>query len=264
MRCATYGVPTCLSRRSDPGWASPASAPGGRPVPPGAPERVSVWVAGVTAAVLVALSGGYGYHRDELYFLVAGAHPAWGYPDQSPLTPLLARATTLLGDSLVALRLPSALAVAAMVVLTALLAREFGARPGAQALAAGCTAVSAVVIAVGHLLSMTTFDLLAWAALSWLLARALRSCGGPVWLAAGLVAGIGLENKTLLACYLGALAMALVVVGPRAALRSPWLWAGVAVALALWAPNLLWQATHGWPLRERRPRRARPLRQPLM
>lgn len=207
-------------------------------------------VAGVTGAVLVALSGGYGYHRDELYFLVAGTHPAWGYPDQPPLTPLLAWATTsVLGDSLVALRLPSALAIAAVVVLTALLAREFGAQPGAQVLAAGCTAVSAYVIAVGHLLSTATFDLLAWTALSWLVARAVRD-SGPIWLAVGLVAGIGLENKTLLAFSLAALAVGLLVVGPRAALRSPWLWVGVALALALWAPNLWWQATHGWPIRE--------------
>lgn len=211
--------------------------------------RSAFAVAGVTGAVLIALSGGYGYHRDELYFLVAGTHPAWGYPDQPPLTPLIARATSLLGDSLIALRLPSALAIAAVVLLTALLAREFGARPGAQVLAAGCTAVSAFVIAVGHLLSTATFDLLAWTALSLLLALALRS-GDPVWLAVGLVAGFGLENKTLLACYLAALTVALLAVGPRSALRSPWLWVGVAVAVVLWAPNLWWQATHGWPLRE--------------
>ena len=116
-------------------------------------------------------------------------------------------------------------------------------------LAAGCTAVSAYVIAVGHLLSTSTFDLLAWTALSWLLARALHR-GGPVWLAVGLVAGVGLENKTLLAFYLGALAVALLAVRPRTALHSPWLCSGVVVALALWAPNLWWQATHGWPLWE--------------
>ncbi|MGH3754910.1 MAG: glycosyltransferase family 39 protein [Pseudonocardiaceae bacterium] len=213
--------------------------------PTAQPRLARSAVAGVTGAVLVALSGDYGYHRDELYFLAAGAHPAWGYPDQPPLTPLIAWATTsLLGDSLVALRLPAALATAAVVLLTALIAREFGARPGAQVLAAGGTAVSAFVIAVGHLLSTATFDLLAWTALSWLLTRALRD-GGPVW----LVAGLGLENKTLLAFYLAALAVGLLVVSPRAALRSPWLCVGV-VALALWAPNLWWQATHGWPLRE--------------
>ena len=132
------------------------------------------------------------------------------------------------------------------MILTGLLAREFGGGRAAQLLAAASMAVSAILLAVGHLLSTTTFDLLGWTALSWLLVRGLRD-GGPVWLAAGAVAGVALENKLSPAFLLGAVLGGVLAVGPRAALRSPWPWAGGLATLVLWAPNLAWQAGHGWP-----------------
>jgi hypothetical protein len=215
---------------------------------PGAPAwRPLAGTAGAVAAALVLTSGGYGYHRDELYFLRAGRHLAFGYADQPPLTPLVARAASeLFGESLVGLRLASALAAGLVVLLTGLLARELGGGRAAQVLAAACMGVSAYLLAVGHLLSTSTFDLLAWTALCWLLVRALRN-GGPTWLAVGAVAGVALQNKALPAFLLAAVVAGLLVVGPRAPLLSPYALAGGAVALIIWAPHLAWQAAQGWP-----------------
>jgi 4-amino-4-deoxy-L-arabinose transferase-like glycosyltransferase len=207
-------------------------------------------VGGVALAVVMALiatSGRYGYHRDELYFLRAGHELAFGYVDQPPLTPLLARvASALFDNSLVGLRLASAIAAGLVVLGSGLLAREFGGGRAAQALAAGCMAVSAYLLAVGHLLSTSTFDLLAWTWLCWLVARALR-VSGHSWLLVGVVAGIGLQNKLLVVFLLAALVAGLLLGGPRAVLRSPWPWLAGAIAIVLWSPYLAWQAAHGWP-----------------
>jgi 4-amino-4-deoxy-L-arabinose transferase-like glycosyltransferase len=198
-------------------------------------------------AVLIAVAGRYGYHRDEFYYLASGLHPAFGYVDQPPLTPLVARAEDeLFGDSVVALRLAPALATGFTVLVTALIAGELGGGRGPRALAAGGVAVAAFPVGTGHILSTSTFDLLFWALLSWLMLRGLRR-GGPVWLAAGAVAGLALENKTLVVGLLGAVGCGVLAVGPRGALRDRWLWAGLLLTVALWAPNLVWQAGHGWP-----------------
>ncbi len=214
--------------------------------PPVSRRGLAVLAAGL-AALLVAAAGRYGYHRDELYFLRAGRELAFGYVDQPPLTPLLARLMdSLAPGSLVALRLPSALAAGAVVLLAGLLAREFGGGRAAQLLAAASTAGAAVLLAVGHLLSTATLDVLAWTLLCWLLVRALRN-GGRSWLLVGLAAGVALQNKTLAAFLLAAVLGGLLMAGPRAVLRSGWPWAAAAVALLLWAPNLVWQAVHGFP-----------------
>ncbi|WNV89495.1 glycosyltransferase family 39 protein [Umezawaea sp. Da 62-37] len=211
-------------------------------------SRLVYGVAGLVGAVLVALSGGYGYHGDELYFVAAGRHLAWGYPDQPPLTPLLARLMDLVApDSLVVLRIPAAIAAALTVLFVGLIAREMGGRPRAQIIAATSAAVSGLVLVPGHMLHTTTIDICLSAALTWLVVRVLRTGAERLLLAAGAVLGVGLLNKYQIAAVAIALVIGLAVAGPRGLLRSPWFAAGVLLALAIWAPNLWWQAQHGWP-----------------
>src|SRR4051812_21355340 len=92
--------------------------------PPQLARRDLLAIAAIPTLVLIAFSGRYGYHRDELYFIQCGKHLAWGYPDQPPFVPFLARVLTdISATSLPLLRLPSALAIGATVFLTGILAR---------------------------------------------------------------------------------------------------------------------------------------------
>src|SRR5215211_1430725 len=205
-------------------------------------------VAASTTVLLVAFASGYGYHRDELYFLAAGKHLAWAYADQGPLTPLIARAMDEIArDSLTALRLPSALASGATVLITGLLARELGGSRRAELLAASCAAVASIVLFTGHLLSTSTIDLLAWTSLSLVAVRAVRTGEDRLWLAAGVVLGVALLNKPLPAFLALGLLAGVALAGPRRLLRNPYVWSGAAIALLLWSPWILWQADHGWP-----------------
>ena len=125
-----------------PGLPGPGDAPAVAPPPAlpsgnGAPWAGIALIAAVAVAVEIAVSARYGYVRDELYFLSAGQHLAFGYVDQPPLTPLLARITAALtGNTLVGLRILPALALGALVVMTAAMSRRLGAGRTGQLLAA--------------------------------------------------------------------------------------------------------------------------------
>jgi hypothetical protein len=205
-------------------------------------------VAGAVAVLLTAISGRYGYFGDELYFLAAGHHLAWGYADQPPLLPLIALAMdTIVPGSVAVLRIPATLATVAGVVLAALLAREFGGGRRAQLLAAGAFALSPYFLGTGHLLATSTLDPALWTALTWLLVRWVRTRADGLLLVAGLVTAVALQAKFLVVGFWAVAIVALLVFGPRELLRRPALWLGGAIAVLTTLPTLFWQAQNGWP-----------------
>jgi hypothetical protein len=206
-----------------------------------------VWlVAGVVAVVHLAVAARYGWHHDEFYYVMCGRHPAFGYVDQPPLTPLLAALAATLPGGVLPLRVLAVAAQVGCVVLTGVLAAEFGGQRRAQVLASAAVATSLVFVGGSMLFGTTVTDQLAWAATFVLTARALRTATVRAWLLVGVVAGVGLENKDTIAVLLLGIAIGLWAFR-RDVLRTPgpWLAGGLAVLIA--APNVVWDATHGWP-----------------
>jgi 4-amino-4-deoxy-L-arabinose transferase-like glycosyltransferase len=212
------------------------------------PWRIVGGVCGAVVLLLLLVARRYGWHRDELYFLEAGVHHlAWGYADQPPFTPFVARiANDIAPGNLVVLRTAPALSAAATILFGTLVARELGGRRTAL-VAAMFVMVGGFALGVGHLLVTASFDLMAWMALLWLTARLLRTDNPRWWIAFGGVAGLSMLNKNLLVMLVVALAIGLVVERRWALLLSPWLVAGAALAFLIASPNLWWEAHHGWP-----------------
>ncbi|MFP4553850.1 MAG: ArnT family glycosyltransferase [Actinomycetota bacterium] len=193
------------------------------------PLSRGVWlIAAFLAVVLLVLAPRYGWHRDELYFLEAGRHLAWGYVDQPPLTPLLARiADTLASGNLVVLRFLPAVAAGATVAVGAATVREMGGRRRSQIAGAGVLATGGFLMGTGHLLSTATFDLLAWIIVLWLTARMLRTRQPRWWIPIGLVAGVAMLNKSLVVMLGVAIVIGLAAARRWDLLRSPWIIAGL-------------------------------------
>jgi 4-amino-4-deoxy-L-arabinose transferase-like glycosyltransferase len=208
-------------------------------------------IAAAGVAVLLLVGGRHGYHRDELYFLEASRHLAWGYVDEPPLSIVFVRLSRpLFGDmSLLGLRVLPALAFGSAVLLTGLVARELGGRRFPQALSALALAASPFLIA-GHLAGPTVFDLVAWTVVSLLVIRIVRTGREQLWVLCGVVVGVGLLNKETMLFLVAGLVVGFLLNRQTSIFRNPWMWTGAGIALAIWSPTLVWQSHHGWAMLE--------------
>jgi Dolichyl-phosphate-mannose-protein mannosyltransferase len=213
-----------------------------------APRLGLALIAAGAVAVELAVSARYGVVRDELYFLAAGHHLAFGYVDQPALTPVLARiSSALTGDTVVGLRVLPALALAAMVLLTAAMSRRVGAGRTGQLLAALAAATCGEYVAAAHELTTTPPDFLFWALTLYLVVRLLASQDPRWWLAIGGCIGVASEAKWNIGFLAIALLGGLAATDARRLLRSRYFLAGCLMVAVLAAPDVVWQAAHGWP-----------------
>ena len=199
----------------------------------------------------MATAARYGYFRDALYFLACSHHLAFGYVDLPPLVPLLAWiARHTLGTSLYGLIFWPALAGAGRILLIAAFARELGAKRFGVALAAVLAATPAVWWVIDHQFAMNAFEPLFWTGCAYVVVRMIHTQNRKLWLAFGVVAGLGLENKYSIAVFALALLLGLLLTRQRKLLFTPWLFAGGAVALLIFLPNFIWNIQHHWPFLE--------------
>ena len=210
--------------------------------------RCSAIAAGLVVLEL-AVAGRYGFHRDELYFLACARHLAWGYVDQPPLVPAVARlATALFGSSVVGLRvLPGAGRWGRRRVH-----RPHGTRARRAAAELRCSRRWRRPLhrrcsppSISCRPPPSTCSSGRRSPCSWFgcCAPGTRGCGWP----SAPSPGSGLLNKYNVAFLLVGLAVGLLARRPRSHAAEP-------VALgrcgrwpsSIWSPNLVWNAQHDW------------------
>jgi 4-amino-4-deoxy-L-arabinose transferase-like glycosyltransferase len=245
----------------------------------GSGTAIVVWIALGTVVVHLATGWRYGFDRDELMALDDARHLAWGYVQYPPVTAFLGRlALGLFGTSLVGFRFFAAVAMAAAVALTGLMAKEMGGGKWSQVVAA--IAAVPFCLGAGALMQYISFDYVCWVVVAWCVTaiasgkenrnlkmgneKSVAGASGRAWtdgrhgseapplererwwVGVGVGIGLGMLAKyTMGFCVVG------VVVGVlstemRRYLRSGWLWLGVLLATLIFLPNVLWEWKRGF------------------
>ena len=199
-------------------------------------------------AVRLALAASLPLTPDEAYYFTWAKHLQVGYLDHPPMVALWIRlGTALCGDTPLGIRLlgPLAAAFGSFALYDAgnrlLPGQRFG-------LAAAALLNATLMLGVGCVLMTPDTPLLFfWTLGVWALARLVESRDPRWWLAAGGIAGLMLFSKYTAALFLaGAGLWALFTPAIRPQLRGPWPWAGIMLAFIIFAPDIAWNATHGW------------------
>lgn len=201
-------------------------------------------------ALHLAANPHYGFFRDELYFIICGFHPAWGYVDQPPVVPLLAAGSQLIGHSLFALRAIPAAFAAAGVYVTCRLAIELGGGAFAQILATLAFLAAGVLESFGMKVGPDMVGLWLWPLAALYVLRIINGADRRWWLAAGACIGVALESKYSVAFFALSLIVGLALTAQRRVLWNRCFAAGVGVALLIALPNFVWQAAHDFPMWE--------------
>jgi len=209
---------------------------------------ISLGLLSLAVHLIANALGGYGYFRDELYYIACSKHLSAGYVDQPPFSILVLACTRLLfGDSVFAIRAVPAIASALSVMTLCLLVRRIGGGRTAMFLASLCFLASPLLLATHTYYSMNSLDVLFWLLAAYTLVHVIERPSLPAWLRLGAIIGLGLLNKASV-LWLGAgVVMAVLLTGLRRQLRVPGPYLAGLLALLISSPFIVWNLLHGLP-----------------
>jgi hypothetical protein len=220
----------------------------------GGPAAVALWIIVAAVALKLALHlttaviTPYEVHRDEFLYLAMGEHLRFWGMDFPPAIAILAQLMRhTVGVGVAALRMVPALFSTALVIFSALAARELGGGRYAQGLAALTVIASVAFMRSGALFQPVVFDQLAWTVALFALLLLARTGDPRWWILVGVAGGFGLLTKFSIGIIGVAILVALILLPERRWLVTRWPWIAAAIALVIGLPSIVGQIRTGWP-----------------
>lgn len=211
-------------------------------------SRAAMVILAVTVFRLMWLARDpYPLYGDEAQYWTWAQALDWGYYSKPPLIGwLIAFTTNLAGNTEFGVRIAAPVLHAIIALMIADTGRRlFDARTGAWS---GALYVTLPAVSVSSVLMSTDVPLLFfWALGVTSLTRALAPGGQKWWLGVGIALGLGLLSKYAMATFVASAGLYLAVSEQhRGVLRTRWPWLALALGLAIFAPNVIWNAANDW------------------
>lgn len=189
------------------------------------------------------------YHRDELLYFSLGQHPAAGYATVPPLIGWIAFIMqNIFGYSVFAVRLFPALLSGVMIYLAALMAKELGGSGYASFLAAFGLMISNFFMRSFSLFMPVFIEIFLWTLCIYLVIKYINTLNDKFLLILGATAGFALLNKYLTGLLFIGLLLIIPFTRYREVFRKKIFLTGLALGFVIFLPNLIWQATKGFPV----------------
>lgn len=213
---------------------------------------IAVYAIAAFAFILQMWAGSnYGIFRDEFYYIECAMHPDLGYVDHPPFSILKLTAwISLFGDSQTSIRVVPSLLFSLLIILTSLIAVQFGGSRMSAVIAALAVFSCPQYLGITGFYSMNSFELIFWAILTVIVAAMIKGMDKRYWMLYGIVLGFGLMNKFSIGLFAVALIVALLVSPMRKDLVNRYFIAAYMIAFVIFLPFIIWNYSNGFPTLE--------------
>ncbi|MGY3053787.1 hypothetical protein ACVWYG_001988 [Pedobacter sp. UYEF25] len=197
---------------------------------------------------LIAINA-YGFHEDELLYILLGNHLAWGYIETGPLIAVVGDVSkAFFGDSLIAMRIFPAIFAAVIVLLTGIVTIRLGGKYLAVIIACTAVAFSPAFLASGALFIPQVFDELFWLLTAYLVVCWIQKPKDNYLYGLGVVIGLGILLKYTLILYVfGILLGILFTPKLRGLFKTKAFYLAILISIIVLLPHLVWQFEHRLP-----------------
>ena len=189
----------------------------------------------------------YELQRDEYLYYQQGQHFGLGYLENPPLLSWLGLISFWMGGSVFWIKFWPSLFGSLTLIVTCLIAVEFGGKRFAQ-FVAGLAIITGAFLRIHSLFQPNILDIFFWTLSIYFIVRFINTQASKYIFLLGLAFALGFLSKYSVVFLAVSLVLSLLLTKHRAIFAKKKAYIAILIAILIILPNVWWQYDHNWPL----------------